>query len=56
MAQTPLVVGHHAPDEGSIDGRSAEEHGMVGYRDVGAANLSLPSEGGCGKRKVGNRV
>ncbi len=29
VAQILSVFGHHA-DEGSIDGRSAEEHGMVG--------------------------
>ncbi len=34
VAQILLVVSHHA-DEGSIDGRSAEEHEMVGYRDAG---------------------
>ena len=33
MAQIVLVVGHHA-DEGNIDGRSAEEHRMVGYRNA----------------------
>ena len=33
VAQILLVVGYHA-EEGSIDGRSAEEH-VVGYRDAG---------------------
>ena len=51
MAQILLIVGHHA-DEGNID---AQEHGIVGYRDGGAAVLSLPRREG-GKRKGGNRV
>ncbi len=51
VAQILLIVGHHA-DEGNID---AQEHGIVGYRDGGAAVLSLPRREG-GKRKGGNRV